>query len=108
MSNIENSQVFMYKNKNVHIKFNAHNAFLEQPSSGTPKDKTFKRHILKKSLGARKPKGLKCTFMIRDCKSQCRKKQNPIHERSLSWLGTNTEKNGLQVVKLVLWVKTPS
>ena len=48
MSNIEDSQVFKHKYKNVNIKFSAHDAFLEYPSSGTPKDKYLKDIYLRR------------------------------------------------------------
>jgi len=36
----------MNKNKNVDIKFSAHDAFLKQPSSGTLKAKIFESQII--------------------------------------------------------------
>jgi len=36
----------MFVNKNVDIKFSAHDAFLELPSSGTLKVKIFERQII--------------------------------------------------------------
>ena len=43
-------------NKNVDIKFSAHNAFLEQPSSGTFNDKRLESQIIW-SFGSNKTKG---------------------------------------------------
>ena len=54
----EHKGYLINKNKNVDIKFSAHDALLEQPSSGTLKAKILESQIIFKSLGARKPKGL--------------------------------------------------
>ena len=43
-------------NKNVDIKFSAHDSFLQKLSSGTLKLKIFENQIILKYLGARKPK----------------------------------------------------
>jgi hypothetical protein len=45
-------------NKNVDIKFSAHNVFLEQPSSSTLKVERLENQIILYVLGASKPKGL--------------------------------------------------
>jgi len=49
---------FIPCNKNVDIKFSAHDAFLELPSSGTLKVGRLENLIILKVLGASKPKGL--------------------------------------------------
>ena len=45
-------------NRNVDINFSAHDAFLESPSSGTLKIEKLEHHIILKSFGAIRPKGL--------------------------------------------------
>ena len=41
-----NKSMILTSNKNVDIKFSAHDAFLELPSSGTLKVKIFERQII--------------------------------------------------------------
>lgn len=50
----------VYCNKSLDIKFIAHDAFLERPSSDTLKIERLERQMLQKCLGANKnPKGHK-------------------------------------------------
>ena len=48
---------FLGNDKNVDIKFSAHDAFLEKPSSGTLKTKILENQIILKIFGGKKTKG---------------------------------------------------